>query len=76
MVMLKCIECGAQVSANARVCPTCGTPYFKTKQQTELEKQREIASVMEDGPQFMDWVWMIGIGGTIVAFILLLMEGF
>ena len=28
MALIKCKECGHDVSTNATKCPSCGTPYF------------------------------------------------
>ena len=72
MVLLKCIECGGQVSANANRCPKCGTPWYKTQEQIKLEQRESKRKIMEQGPQFWDWVVIIGGGGFLVGFIYLM----
>ena len=69
MVLLKCIECGGQVSANANRCPKCGTPWYKTQEQIKLEKRENPLKrdhvllgerqIIEPGPNLYDWIIII-----------------
>ena len=47
MALIKCLECGKEVSEKALICPNCGSPIRisdlnKEKEQAAKEAQRKI----------------------------------
>ena len=42
MAMIKCPECGKEISDRAEVCPGCGYPVEDYLQETKEKEQREI----------------------------------
>ena len=42
MAMIKCPECGKEISDRAEVCPGCGYPVKDYLQETKDKEQREI----------------------------------
>lgn len=41
MALIKCTECGKQISEYAESCPNCGCPMVKIKEDTELNRLKE-----------------------------------
>lgn len=49
MALVKCSECGADVSEKASICPKCGCPLDITKQvifETQKKKNRKIITIV------------------------------
>ncbi|GEM_PF-2600390 len=54
MALIKCPECGKEVSTSAAACPHCGYPMQKaTGVQSVAKKARHLAP---EGPQELEWV--------------------
>lgn len=43
MALIKCPECGREISSNAAACPHCGNPVPKKMCPVHIERNREIA---------------------------------
>lgn len=46
MALIKCTECGEQVSDQAATCPKCGAPIHKAKKKSAWTKNIGCAGVM------------------------------
>lgn len=40
MALIKCIECGNEISNKAEVCPNCGCPVSETVKEKIIKKRK------------------------------------
>ena len=69
MVLIKCPECGQDVSTYAEICPHCGYPLQKSKPTEEAKQivnEDVVVAKMKGGGSF---------AGSIVAFALMFVLG-
>lgn len=41
MAMIKCVECGKEISSKANVCPNCGVPHPQVTDEQVKEQMRK-----------------------------------
>lgn len=82
MALIKCYECGAEISDAAQSCPRCGAPQPKPKKQSASTRRKSTKvepTIVEDEPnleqptteEVKDWKYYLKrIGGFIGILVL------
>lgn len=75
MPLVKCSECGKEISTNASVCPNCGNPMASKKVRVHFERRRNmINAVAVTGSVLVDGT-IVGSAGNGTAFDVMLPIG-
>lgn len=51
MALIKCPECGAQISDRARKCPSCGCPIEEILKEMSTQDEQKIIKEVDDQKQ-------------------------
>lgn len=75
MALVKCPECGKEISTNASVCPNCGNPMASKKIKVHFERKRNLmGATAVTGTVMVDGV-VVGSAGNGTSFDVMLSIG-
>lgn len=75
MALIKCSECGKEISSNASVCPNCGNPIASKKVRVHFERRRNMLNaVAVTGKVLVDGT-IVGSAGNGTSFDVMLTTG-
>ena len=74
MALIKCPECGKEISNNAASCPHCGTPIGDKKIPVHFERKKSFVGSANTGTVMVDGV-VVGSAGNGASFDVMLTAG-
>lgn len=73
MALIKCVECGKEISDKASICPNCGCPSAETKQSVLIENIKVVITKTKDKISCLSRKQISIIGIVAIAFIIFLL---
>ena len=74
MALIKCPECGREISDKAPACPHCGTPVANKKIPVHFEREKTFSGSLTTGTVMVDGV-TVGSAGNGASFDVMLTAG-
>lgn len=62
MALIKCPECGKEISSSAMSCPNCGHPMASSKQNLPKKKEKKKGSCLSKILFFIIFLILVGVG--------------
>ena len=67
MALIKCSECGKEISDKANTCPSCGNPINSQSVVTDQNSRVEIVQTSKKWKKTWLWGFLLLIGGWIMC---------